>query len=49
MLSVTDVPHLNELVDRLRANGGMLRELTPVRSTLEDVFVDLIRAEEVQQ
>ena len=47
VLSVNDVAHLNALVDKLRANGGMLNELTPVRSTLEDVFVDLIRAEEV--
>jgi ABC-2 type transport system ATP-binding protein len=47
VLSVTDVQHLNALVDRLRAGGGMLNELTPVRSSLEDVFVDLIRAEEV--
>lgn len=47
VLSVNDVQHLNALVDKLRANGGMLNELTPVRSSLEDVFVDLIRAEEV--
>ena len=47
VLSVTDVQHLNTLVDKLRANGGMLNELSPMRSTLEDVFVDLIRAEEV--
>jgi len=47
VLSVSDVPHLNALVDKLRSSGGMLNELTPVRSTLEDVFVDLIRAEEV--
>jgi hypothetical protein len=46
VLSVNDVEHLNSLVDQLRARGGMLSELTPVRSTLEDVFVDLIRAEE---
>jgi len=43
VLSVEGVPHLNALVDKLRANGGMLSELAPVRSTLEDVFVDLIR------
>jgi ABC-2 type transport system ATP-binding protein len=48
VLSVNDVQHLNALVDKLRAGGGMLNELTPMRSTLEDVFVDLIRAEEVQ-
>jgi ABC-2 type transport system ATP-binding protein len=48
VLSVNDVQHLNALVDQLRARGGMLSELTPVRSTLEDVFVDLIKAPEVQ-
>jgi ABC-2 type transport system ATP-binding protein len=47
VLSVADLAHLNALVDRLRAGGGVLSELTPVRSTLEDVFVDLIKAEEV--
>jgi ABC-2 type transport system ATP-binding protein len=46
VLSVDDVAHLNSLVDQLRARGGMLNELTPVRSTLEDVFVDLIRADQ---
>jgi ABC-2 type transport system ATP-binding protein len=46
VLSVTDVQHLNALVDRLRARGGVLSELTPVRSTLEDVFVDLVRADQ---
>jgi ABC-2 type transport system ATP-binding protein len=46
VLAVDDVAHLNALVDQLRARGGMLTELTPVRSTLEDVFVDLIRADQ---
>ena len=46
VLSVSDVQHLNALVDQLRARGGVLSELTPVRETLEDVFVDLVRAEE---
>ena len=44
-LSVDDTAHLNALVDRLRAQGVMLSELAPLRSTLEDVFVDLIRTE----
>jgi ABC-2 type transport system ATP-binding protein len=48
VLSVNDVEHLNALVDRLRAGGGVLSELTPVRSTLEDVFVDLIRADQME-
>ena len=30
-------------MDRLRAYGGKLQELSPVRSSLEDVFVDLVR------
>jgi ABC-2 type transport system ATP-binding protein len=46
VLSVTDLQHLNHLVDTLRSRGGVLSELSPVRSTLEDVFVDLVRAEE---
>ena len=47
VLSVNDLQHLNGLVDKLRASGGMLSELSPVRSTLEDVFVDLVRASDV--
>ncbi|KAA0254945.1 ABC transporter ATP-binding protein [Acidobacteria bacterium ACD] len=42
-LSARDLAHLNALVDRLRARGGELKELTPVRSTLEDAFVELVR------
>ncbi|MGN6186894.1 MAG: ATP-binding cassette domain-containing protein [Thermoanaerobaculia bacterium] len=45
VLSVDDLQHLNALVDKLRARGGVLTELTPVRSSLEDVFVDLVRAD----
>jgi ABC-2 type transport system ATP-binding protein len=49
VLSVNDVEHLNAIVDQLRQRGGMLAELTPMRSTLEDVFVDLVRAEGTTQ
>ena len=42
-LTTRDLDHVNALVDRLRAAGGRLQELTPVRSSLEDVFVDLVR------
>jgi predicted methyltransferase MtxX (methanogen marker protein 4) len=48
ILSVDGVQHLNALVDKLRASGGMLSELAPVRSTLEDVFVDLVRATDAE-
>lgn len=44
-LSARDLDHLNALVDRLRASGARLQELTPVRSSLEDVFVGLVRDE----
>jgi ABC-2 type transport system ATP-binding protein len=43
MLSVRDVDHVNALVDRLRSDGRNLKELVPDRSTLEDIFVDLVR------
>ncbi|HEY0593900.1 MAG TPA: ABC transporter ATP-binding protein [Thermoanaerobaculia bacterium] len=46
LLSVRDVAHLNALVDATRSAGSQLQELAPVRSTLEDVFVDLVRADE---
>ncbi|HQR46789.1 MAG TPA: ABC transporter ATP-binding protein, partial [Thermoanaerobaculia bacterium] len=45
-LTARDVAHLNELIDALRARGSVLSELTPVRSTLEDVFVELVRLPE---
>jgi ABC-2 type transport system ATP-binding protein len=43
-LEVDNLEHLNALIDKLRASGGMLTELSPLRNTLEDVFVDLVRA-----
>jgi hypothetical protein len=43
-LTTRDVDHLNVLVDRLRAGGAKLQELALVRSSLEDVFVDLVKA-----
>lgn len=48
VVSVNDLQHLNVLVDQVRSRGAVLSELSPLRSTLEDVFVDLIRAEEAQ-
>ena len=43
-LSVTDLQQLNAFVDQIRARGALVSELAPLRSTLEDVFVDLVRA-----
>jgi ABC-2 type transport system ATP-binding protein len=41
-VTARDLEQLNVLVDRLRVRGGLLSELSPVRSSLEDVFVELI-------
>ena len=41
-VTARDLEQLNVLVDRLRVRGGLLQELSPVRSSLEDVFVELI-------
>ncbi len=42
-LSVADLQQLNAFIDQIRARGGLVSELAPLRLTLEDVFVDLVR------
>jgi ABC-2 type transport system ATP-binding protein len=49
VIGTRDLAHVNSLVDTLRARGAMLAELAPVRSTLEDVFVDLVRTGEAEE
>jgi ABC-2 type transport system ATP-binding protein len=39
-----DPGHLNALIDAARARGALLTELTPEKTSLEDVFVDLVKA-----
>jgi ABC-2 type transport system ATP-binding protein len=46
-LGVNDLEHLNAIVDKVRAHGAVISELSPMRSTLEDVFVDLVKAADV--
>lgn len=48
-LTTRDAEHLNALVDTARSRGVLVTELTPVRSTLEDVFVDLVKAGEAEE
>jgi len=36
-LPIDDLEQLNAMVDQIRARGGLVSELTPMRSTLEDV------------
>ncbi len=38
---------LNRAMDSLRAAGGVIESMTPKKSSLEDVFVDLIKTSEV--
>ncbi len=47
-LTARDVDHLNAVVDLLRAGGAKLQELSPVRASLEDVFVGLVRDDTVE-
>ena len=49
VLTTRDLAHLNALVDTARAQGGVLSELSPLRSSLEDVFVDLVRTGEAKE
>jgi ABC-2 type transport system ATP-binding protein len=41
-LAARDLAQVNAVVDRLRSRGSELQELTPLRSSLEDVFVGLV-------
>lgn len=43
-VAADDLQQLNAMLDQIRAGGGMVSELTPLRSSLEDVFVDLVSA-----
>jgi ABC-2 type transport system ATP-binding protein len=44
VVSASDLAQINALVDRVRVRGAMLAELSPLRSSLEDVFVELVTA-----
>jgi ABC-2 type transport system ATP-binding protein len=43
-VAARDPQHLNALIDEARQRGALLTELTSEKSTLEDVFVDLVKA-----
>ncbi len=48
-LTARDAEHLNALVDAARARGVLVTELPPLRPTLEDVFVDLVKAGDARE
>jgi len=37
-----DLRILNDYLDKLRSNGILIRSVTPVRQTLEDLFIDIV-------
>lgn len=41
-----DVGELNALIDTLRMNGMLLTAITPMRPTLEEIFIDVIEQED---
>jgi ABC-2 type transport system ATP-binding protein len=47
-LSTRDLEQLNAVVDRVRVRGILLSELSPIRASLEDVFVGLVRPPAVE-
>jgi ABC-2 type transport system ATP-binding protein len=47
LLAVDDVAQLNAAIDATRASGSLISEVTPLRSSLEDIFVGLVSTPEV--
>jgi len=45
-VEVADLEVLNRLVDRLRAERRLIAEISPVRTALEDVFIEVVGGEE---
>jgi ABC-2 type transport system ATP-binding protein len=45
-IEVADLEALNRLVDRLRADGRLIAEISPVRTALEDVFIEVVEGQE---
>lgn len=45
VLGVRDLEHLNVMIDHTRHSGVLISEVSQVRSSLEDIFVDLVKAE----
>ncbi len=45
-VEVPDLEALNRLVDRLRGDGLLIAEITPVRAALEDVFIEVVGGDE---
>jgi len=46
LLKVTDIAELNRIIDDIRSRGVLLKEIVPLKSTLEEMFISLINESE---
>ncbi|MDR3609270.1 MAG: ABC transporter ATP-binding protein [Ignavibacteriaceae bacterium] len=42
-LKVADTPELNKVIDSIRSHNMLIREIIPVKNTLEEMFISLIQ------
>ena len=48
-VDVPDLVSLNALIDTLRQHGILIAELTPVKTELEDVFIEVVQEEQAHE
>ena len=46
LVKVADIAELNRIIDDFRSKGILLREIVPLKSTLEEMFISLINESE---
>lgn len=47
-VEVKDIDHLNGIIDALRSEGMLIAAITPVRQTLENLFIDIVGRSDAQ-
>ena len=46
LVKVSDINELNKIIDNIRGKGILLKEIVPLKSTLEEMFISLINESE---
>jgi len=46
LVKVSDINELNKIIDNIRSKGILLKEVVPLKSTLEEMFISLINESE---
>jgi ABC-2 type transport system ATP-binding protein len=46
LVKVTDINELNKIIDNIRSKGILLKEIVPLKNTLEEMFISLINESE---